>query len=79
MGVLKGTDQKEAATKAVSYLLGPEAQKYFAETTSSTRRRRHPDPGRPARTQGPQGLERRPHKLDSLGQTLALLGEVGLT
>ena len=80
VGVLKGTDQREAATKAVSFLLGPEAQKYFAETTfeypvlDGT-----PTPaGLPALTDL-KGSSIDLNKLDSLDQTLALLGEVGLT
>ena len=80
VGVLKGTDQKEAATKAVSYLLGPEAQKYFAETTfeypvvDGT-----PTPAGLPALKDLNGSSVDLNKLDSLDQTLALLGEVGLT
>jgi iron(III) transport system substrate-binding protein len=80
VGVLKGTDQKEAATKAVNYLLGPEAQKYFAETTFE-----YPVvDGTPTPAGLPTLKDLRSssvdlNKLDSLDRTLALLGEVGLT
>jgi iron(III) transport system substrate-binding protein len=80
VGVLKGTDQKAAATKAVSYLLGPEAQKYFAERTFE-----YPVvDGTPTPAGLPALKDLRSssvdlNKLDSLDRTLALLGEVGLT
>ncbi|GAA2151017.1 iron(III) transport system substrate-binding protein [Humibacillus xanthopallidus] len=80
VGVLKGTDQKEAATKAVSFLLGPQAQKYFTETTFE-----YPVvDGTPTPAGLPALKDLRSssvdlNKLDSLDRTLALLGEVGLT
>ncbi|HET7800949.1 MAG TPA: extracellular solute-binding protein [Humibacillus xanthopallidus] len=80
VGVLKGTDQKEAATKAVSFLLGTQAQKYFTETTFE-----YPVvDGTPTPAGLPALKDLRSssvdlNKLDSLDRTLALLGEVGLT
>jgi iron(III) transport system substrate-binding protein len=80
VGVLKGTDQQEAAAKAVAFLLGPEAQKYFTETTFE-----YPvvdGTPTPAGLPALKDLESSSvdlNKLDSLDQTLALLGEVGLT
>ncbi|WP_205315756.1 iron ABC transporter substrate-binding protein [Nonomuraea lactucae] len=79
VGVLKASKHAPAAQKAVDYLLGTEAQKYFADQTKE-----YPlitgvatAPGLPAldSLKGPQ-LDL--SKLDSLEQTLSLLQDVGL-
>ena len=80
-GILKGSNQKPAATKAIDYLLSKEGQQYFADETAE-----YPVVA---------GIESTKHdivplselkgssvdlnSLDSLEQTLALLDEVGLT
>ena len=80
-GVLAGSDQSEAAQKAVQFLLSDEAQQYFADTT--------------AEYPVVQGITSAEHDLaplgdleagnvdlndlDSLDVTLAMLDEVGLT
>ncbi|MBG0832247.1 iron ABC transporter substrate-binding protein [Planomonospora sp. ID67723] len=79
VGVLKGSKHAAAAHKAVDFLLGTEAQKFFADTTKE-----YPlvsgvaiAPGLPPfdSLKGPQvDLS----KLDSIEQTIALLQDVGL-
>ncbi len=80
-GILAGSPQRDAAVKAVDYLLSPVGQQYFADETAeypvvdgitSTRHDLVPL----------AELERSSvdlNSLDSLEQTLALLDEVGLT
>jgi iron(III) transport system substrate-binding protein len=80
-GILAGSPQKEAAVKAVDFLLSEEGQRYFADETAeypvvegitSTKHDLVPL----------AELERSSvdlNSLDSLEQTLALLDEVGLT
>ena len=81
VGILKGSNQKAGATKAIDYLLSKEGQQYFADETAE-----YPVVA---------GIESTKHdivplselkrssvdlnSLDSLEQTLALLDEVGLT
>ena len=81
VGVLAGSPQKEAALKAVDFLLSQEGQQYFADETaeypvvagvSSTR---HDLVPLDQLTRASIDL----NALDSLEQTLALLDEVGLT
>lgn len=80
VGVLKGTDQKAAALKAVEYLIGPKAQEYFATKTfeypvvdgTAT-----PSDLPPLATL--DGLSIDLNKLQSLDKTLELLDEVGLS
>jgi iron(III) transport system substrate-binding protein len=81
VGILKGTNQKAAATKAVDYLLSDAGQQYFADETaeypvvegvSSTK---HDIVPLSQLTRSSVDL----NALDSLEETLALLDEVGLT
>lgn len=81
VGVVAGSDQSEAATKAVNFLLGQEAQTYFADETAEY-------PVVEGVSSGTHELPRlntlnRPpidlNDLDSLPQTLELLGQVGLS
>jgi iron(III) transport system substrate-binding protein len=80
VGVLEGSDRAKAADKAVDYLLGPQAQKYFADETKE-----YPlVAGVPTAEGLPpfdplQGPDMDLSELDSLDKTLALLQEVGLT
>ncbi|MGA4862205.1 iron ABC transporter substrate-binding protein [Streptomyces lavendulocolor] len=81
VGILKGADKKQAeyARKAVDYLLGTEAQTYFAEETKE-----YPLAAGVTSAEGVPPLETlQPPKidlgkLDSLKQTLSMLQEVGL-
>ncbi|MFF5212366.1 iron ABC transporter substrate-binding protein [Streptosporangium sp. NPDC000396] len=79
VGTLKGTKHAEAAKKAMDYLLGTDAQKYFADTTKE-----YPlisgvptAPGLPP-FDSLKGPEVDLSKLDSLEQTIALLQNEGL-
>lgn len=80
IGILKGTDHKAAAVKAVDFLLSPEAQAYFADETSE-----YPVvDGVTTKANLPALKDMQKssvdlNELDSLAQTLELLGEVGLT
>ena len=80
VGILKGSNQKAGATKAIDYLLSKEGQQYFADETAE-----YPvGPHRvhEARHRAAVRLKRSSvdlNSLDSLEQTLALLDEVGLT
>lgn len=76
VGVLAGSDNREAALRAVEFLLSPEAQQYFVDETSEY-------PVIPDVSHDLPPLTDR-HRidlndLDSLEETLALLDEVGLT
>ena len=80
VGVLKGTDQKDEANKAVDFLLSEEAQKYFADETkeyplaagvTSTVKDLPP-------LDSLEAPEIDLGKLDSLQETLAMLQEVGM-
>ena len=80
-GILAGSPQKDAATKAIDYLLSEEGQRYFADETAeypvvdgitSTKHDLVP-------LEELQGSSVDLNALDSLEQTLALLDEVGLT
>ncbi|MBW5482970.1 iron ABC transporter substrate-binding protein [Streptomyces bambusae] len=81
VGILKGTDEKQAAyaQQAVDFLLSAEAQSYFAEETKE-----HPLVAGVKTAEGVPALETlQPPKidlgkLDSLKETLAMLQEVGL-
>ncbi|HZI98467.1 MAG TPA: extracellular solute-binding protein [Actinomycetales bacterium] len=80
-GVIAGSDQAEAANAAIEYLLSEDAQKYFADETAE-----YPVvEGVSSTTFDLEPLaELDSHQidlneLDSLDETLALLGEVGLT
>lgn len=80
VGILKGTDQKAAALKAVNYLLSEKAQKYFADQTAEYPvvagvTSKHDLPPLADLEKSSIDLNR----LDSLETTLALLNEVGLT
>ena len=80
VGVLEGNDSAEAGA-FVDYLLGTEAQTYFAEQTKEFPLVAgvQPDvPDLPA-LESLQGPDIDLSELDSLEQTLALLDEVGLT
>ncbi|MBB2913929.1 iron(III) transport system substrate-binding protein [Streptosporangium becharense] len=79
VATLKNSKHAEAARKATDYLLGPDAQKYFAETTKE-----YPliagvatAPGLPP-LDSLKGPEVDLSKLDSLEQTITLLQDVGL-
>lgn len=79
VGVIEGSEQSEAALEAVEFLLSPESQQYFADTT--------------AEYPVVEGISTDKHDLapldpevavdlndlDSLKETLAMLDEVGLT
>ncbi len=79
VGVIEGSEQSEAALEVVEFLLSPEAQQYFADTT--------------AEYPVVEGISTDEHDLapldpevavdlndlDSLKETLAMLDEVGLT
>lgn len=79
VGIPKGSDQTEAASKAVDYLLGPQAQKYFADG-----RKQYPlsagvvtaEPLPPLDSM--QGPEMDLSDSDSLKKTQELLNELGL-
>ncbi|HYN65352.1 MAG TPA: extracellular solute-binding protein [Ornithinibacter sp.] len=80
-GILAGSPQKDAAVKAIDYLLSEEGQRYFADETAE-----YPVvPGVTSTTHDLVPLEELEgssvdlNALDSLEQTLALLDEVGLT
>lgn len=79
VGVLKGSERGEAAKKAMDYLLGADAQKFFADTTKE-----YPlvsgvptVPGLPP-LDSLKGPEVDLSKLDSLEQTITMLQDVGL-
>jgi iron(III) transport system substrate-binding protein len=79
VGVLAGSDAEESALAAVEFLLSDEAQQYFADTTAE-----YPVVDGVASTTHDlaplaDGLAIDLNSLDSLGETLALLDEVGLT
>lgn len=81
VGILAGSNQRQAATKAVDYLLSEEGQQYFADETAE-----YPVVEGVSTTKHdlvPLKELRRSsvdlNSLDSLEQTLALLDEVGLT
>jgi iron(III) transport system substrate-binding protein len=81
VGVLEGTDQPEAAAKAVAFLLGERAQAFFADETAEYPLRAGVSTAKhdlPALTTL-QGPELDLSELDSLDRTLALLEKVGLT
>lgn len=80
-GILTGSNQKAAATKAVDYLLSKEGQQYFADETAE-----YPVTAGVQSTKHDivplsqlKGSSVDLNQLDSLEQTLALLDEVGLT
>ncbi|GAA3441884.1 iron ABC transporter substrate-binding protein [Planomonospora venezuelensis] len=79
VGVLKDSEHAAAAHKAVDFLLGTEAQKYFADTTKE-----YPLISGVATAAGLppfdslKGPEVDLSKLDSIEQTITLLQEVGL-
>jgi iron(III) transport system substrate-binding protein len=81
VGILKGTNQKAAATKAVDYLLSKDGQQYFADETAEypvvagVESTKHDIPPLSQLKRSSVDL----NSLDSLEQTLALLDEVGLT
>lgn len=81
VGVLEGSDQAQAATEAVAYLLSEQAQQYFADETAEypvvagVTTTRHDIPALESLTAASVDL----NDLDSLAQTLAMLEEVGLT
>lgn len=80
VGVIKGTDAKPAAVKAIEYLLSPEGQAYFAdETFEYPVVEGVPTKGDLPPVSGLTGSSVDLNRLDSLDQTLTLLGEVGLT
>ena len=80
VGILKGTDQKESAAKAVSYLLSPAAQKYFAnETFEYPVVDGTPTPADLPALKDLSALKIDLNQLDSLDRTLVMLDEVGLT
>ena len=81
VGILAGSSQSEAATKAIDFLLSPEGQQYFADETAE-----YPVVAGVTSTKHDlvpldqlDGLAIDLNALDSLEQTLALLDEVGLT
>jgi iron(III) transport system substrate-binding protein len=80
VGILKGSDQKAAAEKAVNYLLSDKAQQYFADETAEYPviegiSSKHNLPPLAELKRASIDL----NQLDSLETTLAMLGEVGLT
>jgi len=81
VGVLEGSDQADAAADAVEFLLGEQAQQYFADVTAEYPVRegitttKHDLPELDSLQNPDIDLT----ELDSLEQTLALLDEVGLT
>ena len=80
VGILKGTDQKAAAVKAVEYLLGPKAQAYFASKTFEYPVVEGAEvPGDLPPLDELDGLALDLNRLESLDKTLELLDEVGLS
>lgn len=79
VGVLKAAQHADAANKAVDYLLGAEAQQYFAQKTKEYPLITgvSPEQGLP-KLEALNGPELDLSKLDSLEQTLKLLQDVGL-
>ncbi len=80
-GVLEGTDQPDAAAAALAFLVSDEAQQYFADTTAE-----YPVVEGVTTTEHDLvplddlvGAQVDLNELDSLGDTLALLEEVGLS
>ena len=80
-GVLAGSQQSEAATKAVDFLLSDEAQQYFADETAE-----YPVVAGITSTKHDlvpladlKGLAIDLNALNSLEETLAMFDEVGLT
>jgi iron(III) transport system substrate-binding protein len=80
VGVLKGTEHKDAAVKAIGYLLSTEGQQYFADETME-----YPvveGVTTAANLPSLKDMQKSSvdlNKLDSLEATLELLGQVGLT
>ena len=80
VGILKGSANQAAAVKAIDFLLSTEGQQYFADETSE-----YPVvDGVTTKANLPALKDMQKssvdlNKLDSLAQTLELLGEVGLT
>lgn len=79
VGVLKAAQHADAANKAVDFLLGAEAQQYFAQKTKEYPLITgvSPEQGLP-KLEALNGPELDLSKLDSLEQTLKLLQDVGL-
>lgn len=79
VGTLKTTKHADAAKKAVDYLLSPDAQKYFAETTKEYPLVAgiEPDPRLP-KLDALKGPTIDLSQLNSLEQTLKLLQDVGI-
>lgn len=79
VGILKQSQHAEAARKAVDYLLGTDAQRYFASETKEYPLVEgvEPEPGLPP-LDSLQGPEIDLSRLDSLSETLAMLQDVGL-
>jgi iron(III) transport system substrate-binding protein len=81
VGILKGSNQKPASTKAIDYLLSPEGQQYFADETAEypvvegVKSTKHDIVPLAELKRSSVDL----NSLDSLEKTLALLDEVGLT
>ena len=81
VGVIEGSDQADAANEAVQFLLGEQAQQYFADETAEYPVRegitttKHDLPALDSLQNPDIDLT----DLSSLEQTLALLDEVGLT
>ncbi|MFD9942173.1 iron ABC transporter substrate-binding protein [Nonomuraea sp. NPDC059023] len=78
-GTLKASEHAPAAQKAVGYLLSPDAQKYFAQTTKEYPLVAgvEPDPALP-KLDALKGPRIDLAELDSLEQTLKLLQDTGL-
>ncbi|WP_084959995.1 iron ABC transporter substrate-binding protein [Thermoactinospora rubra] len=79
IGQLKTTKHAQAAQRAIDYLLGPEAQQYFAQQTKEYPLVAgvEPDPGLP-KLDTLNGPAIDLAKLDSLEETLKMLQDVGL-
>ncbi len=81
VGILQNTDQKEAATKAVNFLVGQRAQTYFADETAEypvvagVTTTQHDLPALSSLKRPTIDL----NDLDSLPATLEMLNQVGLT
>lgn len=81
VGLVKSSKRSEAATKVVNYLVGKDAQEYFADKTAEysviegVKSDKHDLPELDGVTKSSVDL----NSLDSLKETLALLSKVGLT
>ncbi len=81
VGVISGTDQREAADKAVNFLVGQRAQTYFADETAEypvvagVTTTKHELPALTTLKRPTIDL----NDLDSLPATLEMLNQVGLT